>query len=339
MYRRARRKYNKVRKDGPEESEIWKCYYNARIVMLRHHEEAVKWQNIYQVTIAFAISCLFTAFLVLSIDISFKISDTRTVAAIYSTELALLIVSLTGIFLGRRALTLWIKRRAISEMLRQFLFFRFVLSQEKELTTGETPEKVMDEAAETLEQEIIPAKLSECSATCRKFFRATLDGTPLVNGQGVENKASMEFYLQARVRRQLTWFRHSAERLADFLETRERLLVGFFALALIAASTKFVHYAVYSLPYFEVAKPTLTLISLVALALTAGLAALLIVQGAQPLRSRYTQQASEIVSINDSLTADYRNPKRRIEQFERLMLDELVFFIHQYEGANPEISL
>jgi len=166
-----------------------------------------------------------------------------------------------------------------------------------------------------------------------------IENGQIMSGNLKENREKIRFYFEARVARQASWFLNASKRIEAFLHAREKLLVYAFFTTLGFASIKAVYYWI-GLPFdFSLIKPALTFFALLAIGITVTSAAFLLNQGSNALQARYTEQQKELEHVVKQMEGTLRNPIQSIKYFEKIMNNELLFFVHSMRSSGIEVAL
>jgi hypothetical protein len=304
---------------------------------LDSHRRAKEAQGRYQDAISLAIGCVFCAFLIFSIEVSFKHNHKVATQLAYTYETLLLLCSVALFKFSRCKMKTWINERATAELRRQRYFVAVITStsrkwQPNELNGDFSPELVAWPNLASYGTDRISQRVQELSIEVRE---------PLCS-LAVEGEISLPlvmWYQNHRIQRQVEWFSSSVNRVEKFLSFREKLLIVAFIVAVLSGATKALYYWTGLVPWFEVVGPALTFVSQISLAITAGMAAFLLSQNSQYLIQRYRKQLISIESMRRLVSPPNSNFAEQMIKFETLIGDELVDFISQLESFHPEISL
>ena len=296
------------------------------------HRDAKAAQGQFQDIVSLAIGCVLFAFVIFSIEISFDFGDKSLSKTVYLLELILLLSGLALFYVAKRKLSHWMKERMKAELLRQRYFCCWInVDADVKYYDTDALEDWTDEL--DVASQIEDTKISDVAKKASRQNISILEGLDQEKTQKL-----LPQYLARRVLRQKVWFRDSSERIEKFIVFREWSLIVVFGLAIFAALLKSMHYWFDLIPYYPVLSSYLTLVSLLALAITAGLAALLLSQNSSNLMATYARQEDAIERIAASIK-DLKTIRDGLIEFENLMSNELLFFLDMFEANAPEISL
>ena len=296
------------------------------------HTLAKDAQRQYQDLISSAIGMVFFAFLVFACEVSFESIYPNVPRVAYSLEFILLVCSIFAFLAARRKLSVWMRARTDAEILRQ----RYYCA----LMSGSLDSVHFDSDSIDAWLKSLTTNSSGTDLNTLQYAIASMeDNIALAQGEdGMPDESVKKLYLEKRVERQIHWFEHAEDRQVRFLHIRERVLLTFFGLAILVALLKASHYLLGIVPLYKEVAPFLTLVSMVSLASTALLAALLLSQNSGYLRLRYKKQAAWITNEFSEVSPEDLTTEM-IVKFEKSILKELLDFLEVFDVNSPEISL
>lgn len=301
---------------------------DARNLIKNMNSVAVSAQNQFQSQLSVSVSMLFSAFFLFSISLSWKITEQSFLASLYSTELILMICAMYFMKQSIKKKHLWLKSRAITELVRRQYFIRIVAGLEEQPLSGTD----FNEIKNHYKKRICGVQPSELDEFCRQDFEMLQSKYSGL----VENRECAAKFQEQRIQHQKDWFSKALKRLEKQINDREKVIRSSFFLVGTLALTKALFYLGFPLPYFEILKSYLNLITLSAMGFTVLTAAIIINTGALPLAARYS---SQLASIDRILNIPQDDKQNKAVNFEKLMQDELSFFLQGLGHHGIEISL
>jgi len=301
---------------------------NASAVIKLCNDDAVNAQNDFHKALSIAVSMIFSSFILFSISLSWDIKNNDYLYSIYASEAFLMIAASIVINTSIEKKHIWLKSRALTELIRRQYFVKFVGGLGKD----ELPEDYFNILIIKYRHELNETSMSNLEKYCYEDFQSLLISA-------MEKSAipeNIEEFYEKRIFRQKIWFTQALKRLQKQILDREKIIKYCFFLVIFLALIKAVHYSGLFVPYFNYIKSFINLLALSAMGFTVLTAAIIINTGALPLSARYS---SQITSIENIIAEDNLPYQLKILEFEKLMQEELSFFLRGLGYHGIEVSL
>lgn len=304
--------------DGDKSAAPPSCIIN------KYNSLAILHQNKFHNLLSLATSLIFSSFILFSISLCWKLEQKNILFSIFASEAAFLIIALILIDRSIDAKKLWLKNRAITELIRRKYFIKSVSISDSRI--GKEHDWKMLESKYVEAMKNISTK--EISKLCKEDF----DLIKLENSMTLH---PTEEYIKKRIYRQKLWFEQATKRISKQISDREKIVKFSFFIVIFLALIKSSYYSGISIPAFEHVKPAMNMIALSAIGITILTAAIIINTASMQLLSRYETQIEQIDTL---LTRELNSPQVVIK-FENIMQDELSFFLKGIGNSGIEISL
>jgi hypothetical protein len=318
---------------------VWRSFLST-FVEVRHKVASTAQTKYYNAVVCSA-GCLVLAFTALAFGPLTEVAVKWRLAEEILNYIDLIAVYFTLVLFlyGQRAGRPWIAARTATELMRQFQFLDMVFPNLLTPLAAGDIKTQCDREVERVVKDVERGEFAELIPRIERFWsarKALL--TKGAVGDGDLTPDALLVYLSKRVRRQLGWFTDSKDRL-EYTARRRRLLLTFlYLLTASIAAIKFGCFMIgndlhrYFLPFL-----------LIVTGISAAMTVQYISQNSRSLIHRYNTQSrfitSWLLSFNkswkfdqlESLTLDpaaKENIRSRILNFEDLMIDELVDWIH-----------
>jgi hypothetical protein len=310
------------------------------------HKAASVAQTTYHNAVVRSAGCLVLSFLALAFDtlpqedwVLKAWVDRPPVELLLSWLDAIAILFVLFLFLyGRMVGPRWIAKRVATELLRQYQILNVVFPSAISLAPADDLKTQFD-ITDLVATSVQDGSITDIVARIERFWserKASIESRMLTEADLPAD--ALLLYLQRRARRQLGWFTDSKARLESIAKLRNFILLALYFIAATLAVIKLVLFL------FGGRSPAYLLpLLLIATGMSAAMTAYYINQNARSLIHRYSEQQRNItgwlVTFNDRwsfaklplLTIDVagKNEMRaRILQFEDLMIEELVDWVH-----------
>jgi hypothetical protein len=298
-----------------------------RDVLALIHREAKALQDRTFSQLVATSATLLGAFVVTALSLTLWRDSLQLHIASAAFDVVALIYAFIAYRRSGRFRTAWLRRRAVAELLRQWLSVEYLLAPAKPALTEHVDTLV---AAWDASIERTPTSLIESVAALAHArvdeLTATLENSHL-------SEASLRSYFAARPQRQVRWFTKSFERLEHGHRFRKTFMAGTFVTAAVAALVKLSALLIHNEGLAHIA----VLILLVCIGLAGASSSSYLGQNQRSLKHRYAQQLRAIEewvrnSTRDGivahLTGNVTVPKgaivNDIRAFEQLMVVELL---------------
>jgi hypothetical protein len=311
------------------------------------HKAANEAQTTYHNSVVRSVGCLVLGFLGLVIGTIPQQDWPRALAVhhelIESTLTwldAIAIISVLVLFLyARRTGQRWIAARTGVELLRQYQYLNFIFPDANVAPDANEVKTRFDIEASKIRERVEKGSIAEIVSRTERFWseRKVEIKTRALKDSDIQPDA-LQTYLQRRARRQLGWFTDSKARLEHIGERRTTILLTLYGIAALLVVMKLLfficsgHSPGYLLPPL-----------LIVTGMSAAMTAYYINQNTRSVIHRYRTQQRQIIewltAFNDrwkladlpSLRLDAASKKEvsaRIIEFENLMVEELIDWIH-----------
>ena len=309
-------------------------------------------QDGYQRGIVRSAACLGLAFAAVAISVTIVHDIPRIKFMLAWVDLVALGFVLFHFRMARCALFLWIKTRASTELLRQYVFLSLLFPS----TPGARAHLDLTSAFEIEQTEMAHAIIGG-----EERDLATAIGglwserrSSIANAKSIDEDLSpniLRLYVDRRCLRQLAWFRSSGQRLQTTQNDRTRVLTFLYGLSILFALSK----VVLLWPLGHSNPEVLESLALALLLATGGAAAMSVLyfsQGNRSLIHRYNAQARDIEqwlgafmrSYKEALALDISQARPKTElrdailTFEDLMVKELIDWVRISQHDSIELG-
>ena len=308
------------------------------------HEKANAIQTRYHNAVAGSAGCLAVAFFALTLGTLAQ--EGGPLAKHHEIEHTLIWIDVFAILFvlilfqrGQDANRGWIVARAGVELVRQYQFLDLVFPGADRKRALDDRRAGIQLEAESVNERVQDGPVSKIIERIERFWRerkASLESLP---ADELDMPADAPLvHLRRRARRQLIWFADSKARLEHIDERRGKVLLGLYYVSGVLAAAKLITFLVIGHPL-----PYLLQALLIVTGVSGAMTAYYINQNARSLIHRYNSQQRQIThwledfgkrwrfddlpsrELND---ADKSEMRARFLEFEDLMVEELIDWIH-----------
>ena len=304
------------------------------------HANAIKRQNMYHLVMATAVSALLVAFIGVAAELTFSGGFRPQTQFVALLDVTCLLVTLICFFVGIAASRNWMAARVHAELLRQW----YVVD---EILLGGASSGDLTRRFEKFEGRIkyLSGHVStSISGEVLKFWAARHNEILTIVSERDLLSRRVGAYLQRRPVRQANWFFAARKRFEHQSHVRANLLAWLFGATLVLAVTR-LGLVFHLLPNsWSVSEPFLTFFALCFIGLSSAMTALYVGQNIRSLVHRYEAQERWIMKWLETCSSQFDggagkmgelisgDEKMRLADsvldFERLMIDELIDWIH-----------
>jgi hypothetical protein len=248
-------------------------------------------------------------------------------------ELVAIVSVFALFFYARWASSRWLVARVRAELMRQWQYLEVAFPT----TFTVTPENIKAEFDREVDQVSVLVENGPIKKMAERIDQFWLKRTSSISSRGSTysdlTSDAIVAYIQNRVRRQLSWFADSKDRLEYIAERRAKLLIVLYCLAFILVVTKLVLFL-----YDEKWHHYLTPVLLVVTGMSAVMTAYYVNQNSRSLIHRYNTQerfiGAWLISFKERFlsrlsrqkldTGTKKDVRDQILIFEKMMIDELI---------------
>jgi hypothetical protein len=311
------------------------------------HQESKEAQNRYRAAVIRSGTCLFLAFLSLSLSAT-SLREFRWVELpIAWVEIIAIGLVIVYFLRARTAHRSWLKLRVAAELQRQYIYIKIVFPDlNMPAITADFASQAAVNLASIFEQVVNDRPGTDLISRIENFWQARRG--KIKRGTLHDRDASYDrllLYVHGRCLRQLGWFTDSRVRLEQEADNRKTTLGRLYVIAAALASLKFLSTLLGLEPrdmipssVIDVVTNCLLFLLLMIAGISAAMTAYYLNQNSRSLIHRYTSQERRIqhwcasfvgCAFSDAnVTISKSDALDRVLEFEDMMIEELIDWIH-----------